>query len=281
MGTANESADNEPTGNEPADSKPTGSEPAARDAMALALDVACPQEALALANDLSEFFAVAKVGLELFTAAGPEIVTKLVDAGFKVFVDLKLHDIPTTVHRAAAQLGRLGVSYATLHAAGGAEMLEAGVEGLRAGAVETRGIGKAGPDSTSVPAALAVTVLTSTGLTSTGLVDPTQLQQLLTERARLASQSGCAGVVCAAADIKIIDSATAKSARLLKVVPGVRPAGASHDDQARVATPGEAIADGADLLVIGRAVTASSDPAGVAALISTEVKSAMSGLINS
>ncbi len=245
----------------------TTNESTARDAMALALDISNPQEALALAKDLSEFFSVAKVGLELFAAAGPEVAIKLRDAGFKTFVDLKLHDIPTTVHRAAAQLGRLGVSYATLHAAGGEQMLKAGVEGLRAGASES---------GTDMPAALAVTVLTSTGLTSTGLADTSELQNLLTKRAYLAWTSGCAGVVCAAADIGTVDGvAVAKSSRLLKVVPGVRQAGAALHDQARVTTPSEAITTGADLLVIGRAVTASPDPASAAASISAEVKSAI------
>ena len=246
--------------------KPHAAAPNARDAMALALDLPSPTQALALANELAQWFGVAKVGLELFSAAGPQIIIDLQAAGFKVFADLKLHDIPTTVRRSAQQLGRLGVSYTTLHTAGGAEMLAAGAEGLLSGAAEI----KSGKTSTSqsAPVALAVTVLTSTALPEQ------ELHRQLTERAQAASQAGCAGVICAAADIAVINAAS-EPKHLLKVVPGVRPAGTSADDQARVATPAEAITAGADLLVIGRAVTAAPNPAAAAAAIATEIQTAL------
>ena len=251
--------------------RPPGSPaPAARDSMALALDMPDPAQALSLAKELAPHFAVAKVGLELFYAAGPQVITDLQAAGFAVFADLKLHDIPNTVRKAAQQIGRLGVSFLTIHTSGGAGMLTAGVEGLLAGAAER----DAGADPTRpAPAALGVTVLTSTAIASQD-----ELRSQLTERARLASQAGCAGVICAAADIATINQATANQAtpsHLLKVVPGIRPAGTAADDQARVATPGDAIAAGADLLVIGRAVTAAPDPAAAATAITTEIQAAL------
>src|SRR5271165_3693096 len=126
--------------------------PVVRDRLALALDTDDLVDALRVARDLEPWFGVAKVGLELFSATGPEVVTAFVERGWKVFLDLKLHDIPTTVGRAARVLGALGATYVTLHAHGGVAMLRAGVEGLEIGAEQ------AGLDT---PAAIAVTVLTS------------------------------------------------------------------------------------------------------------------------
>src|SRR5579864_9208000 len=126
--------------------------PAVRDRLALALDTDDLVDALRTARDLEPWFGVAKVGLELFSATGPEVVTALVERGWKVFLDLKLHDIPSTVGKAARVLGALGASYLTLHAHGGVEMLQAGVEGLATGA-EQAGV--------EAPIAVAVTILTS------------------------------------------------------------------------------------------------------------------------
>ncbi len=213
---------------------------------ALALDTPDLDVAVGLAGDLHRWFGIAKVGLELFGAAGPPAVRTLSEMGFDVFVDLKLHDIPNTVGRAARALGTLGASYVTMHAAGGAAMLRAGVEGL-ASAPRPAG----GPP----PVALAITVLTS---------DVTATAGVLAERARRASGAGCGGVVCAAPDLATIGAA---APGLLRVVPGIRPSGAAADDQARVATPAAATAAGADILVIGRPVTAAPDPEGAAAAL--------------
>ena len=222
----------------------------ARDQLALALDVDDLVGALRLARRLRPWFGTAKVGLELYSAAGPDAIETLRDLGYQVFVDLKLLDIPTTVHRAARVLGSLGASYLTLHARGDAPMLRAGVDGLRDGAV-----GAGLPE----PVALAVTVLTS---------DSTAPPHILPRRVALAAEAGCGGIVCAAADLR---EARQLAPRLVKVVPGIRPAGTAHDDQARAATPQEAVANGADLLVIGRAVTRADDPEAAAAALADEL----------
>jgi orotidine-5'-phosphate decarboxylase len=221
----------------------------ARDRLALALDVDDLAVAVALADRLHPWFGVVKVGLELFAAAGPAAVEKLAAPDRLVFLDLKLHDIPTTVGKAARQIGRLGVGYVTLHTAGGIDMLRAGVEGLEAGAAE------AGPthDGAGRPLALGVTVLTS---------DPDA--SAFPARLAAAEAGGCGGVVCSVRELPAVK----EQSRLLAVVPGIRlPGGATHD-QARVGTPAEAIAAGADLLVVGRAVTGAPDPEAAAVALS-------------
>ena len=214
-----------------------------RPKLAIALDVDDLIMANRLARAVSPYFGVAKIGLELFSAAGPEAIGVMKDLGMDVFLDVKLHDIPTTVGKSARVLGALGVRYLTMHARGGPDMLTAGVQGLREGA------DAAGEDA---PTALAVTVLTS---------DDEAPDHVAPRRMRMAIETGCGGIVCAARDLA---DARAIGPRLVKVVPGIRPAGSPTDDQARSATPQEAIDGGADLLVIGRAVTRSDDPEGAA-----------------
>lgn len=253
----------------------------AREVLALALDVPTAVQARAMATELAQWFSVVKVGLELFVAAGPQIVGDLRSDGFKVFADLKLHDIPNTVNRTARQLGQLGVAYATLHAAGGAEMLAAGVDGLHEGAAtSSAGVRAAEPP----PAALAVTVLTSVAAAGPAMAGPAMAGSavadelaLLGQRTLLAMNARCAGVICAAADIETVEAQSAlfRPPPFLKVVPGVRPAGTATHDQARVTTPAAAIAAGADLLVIGRAVTDAVDPTAAALSISSEVTAAL------
>ena len=221
-----------------------------RDRLALALDVDDLVEAVRMARELRPWFAVAKVGLELFSAAGPDAVPALVDEGFKVFLDLKLHDIPTTVRKAARVAGELGATYLTLHAQGGSVMLRSGVDGLAEGAAA------AGLPATT---ALAVTILTS---------DADAPPHILGKRVATAVEAGCEGIVCAAADVA---EAKQLAPRLVAVVPGIRPAGADKDDQARAATPAEAFKNGADLLVIGRAVTHAADRAEAAAALVTQL----------
>jgi orotidine-5'-phosphate decarboxylase len=215
-----------------------------RDRLALALDVDDLAAAVALADRLHPWFGVVKVGLELFTAAGPAAVEKLARADRRVFLDLKLHDIPTTVGRAARQVGRLGAGFVTLHTSGGVDMLRAGVEGLEAGAAEAA--------AEAPPVALGVTVLTS---------DPDA--SAFPARLEAAVAGGCGGVVCSVRELPMVK----ERSRLLTVVPGIRlPGGAAHD-QARVGTPEETLAAGADLLVVGRAVTAAADPEAAAAAL--------------
>jgi len=214
-----------------------------RNRLALALDVDDIIPALRLARELSPWFGTMKVGLELYSATGPEAITTLVDLGVDVFCDLKLHDIPTTVGRAARVVGSLGARYLTLHTAGGPAMVRAGVEGLREGAA-----GAGAPE----PVALGVTVLTSEPEASTHLVQ---------QRVATGLDGGCQGFVCAASDIATVHQ-LAPSA--LVVTPGIRPEGAPADDQGRVATPRQAVDAGAGLLVVGRPVTRADDPVAAA-----------------
>ncbi len=225
-----------------------------RDRLALALDVDDLVVALRLAHRLRPWFGVAKVGLELFGAAGPETVSALVDEGYRVFLDLKMHDIPTTVARAARVLGAMGVEFTTVHTQGGQSMLRAAVSGMVEGA-EAAGA--------PAPCVLGVTVLTS---------DTDAAPEALASRSRWAASAGCGGLVCAASDLAVTRSA---APGLLTVVPGIRPAGTSNDDQARAATPAAAIRAGADILVIGRAVTAAGDPEAMAAAVVDEVAATM------
>src|SRR5688500_16344388 len=217
-----------------------------RNRLAIALDVDDLVEATRIARDVRQWFGVAKVGLELFSAAGPDTVVELTNLGYRVFLDLKYHDIPTTVRKAARVVGALGASYLTLHASGNASMLRAGVEGLAEGA-EAAG--------NAAPVALAVTVLTS---------EDTAPDQVLTNRVRAAVEAGCGGLVCAAGDVV---HARRLAPRLVTVVPGIRAAGGAEHDQARTSTPEGALAAGADLLVVGRAVTTAEDRAAAAAAL--------------
>jgi len=221
-----------------------------RQRLALALDLDDLVAAQRLARRLSPWFGVAKVGLELFSAAGPSAVQAMIDDGYRVFLDLKLADIPTTVRRSATVLGALGASYLTLHAFAGRAMLRAGVDGLAEGA------DRAGLEP---PCALAVTVLTS---------DADAPPHILGKRVSVAVQAGCGGVVCAASDVA---EAKQLAPRLLTVVPGIRQAGAPGNDQARVATAKAALAAGAGLLVIGRTVTAAADPEAAAAELAASI----------
>ena len=218
--------------------------PALRDRLAIALDVDDLVEARRMARELSPWFGVAKVGLELFCAVGPDAVATFLDGGMKVFLDVKLHDIPTTVEKAARVIGSLGVSYLTLHAMGGVVMLRAGVAGLAEGAARA---------DLPPPRALAVTILTS---------DAGAPPHILGKRVRAAVEAGCRGLVCATADVR---TAKLLAPRLTVVVPGLRPAGVASHDQLRAATPKAALDAGADLLVIGRAVSAAPDRAKAAA----------------
>ena len=220
------------------------SAPDVRNRLAIALDVDDLVEAIRIAKEVREWFGVAKVGLELFTAAGADAVVELQNAGYRVFLDLKFHDIPTTVRKAARVVGAVGANYLTLHASGGSTMLRAGVDGLAEGAAA------GGLDA---PTALAVTVLTS---------EDAAPDHVLTHRVRHALEAGCGGIVCAATDLVHVKQV---APRLTTVVPGIRAASAEHHDQARASTPEAALHAGADLLVVGRAVTAAGDRAQAAA----------------
>ncbi len=215
-----------------------------RHRLCLALDTDDLVEATRRARAIGPWFGSVKVGLELFVSAGPEAVAAMQALGLDVFVDLKLHDIPTTVNRAARVLGSLGVQYLTLHAHGGVDMLRAGVEGASEGA-EAAGV--------EAPRALAVTVLTS---------DDTAPSHILAKRIETAVLGGCTGLMCAGADVA---AARSQMPELFIAATGIRSVGDSHHDQRRVSTPGDAFAAGADLLVIGRSITEATDPVAIAA----------------
>jgi len=210
-----------------------------KEKLALALDVDDLVVGVRLARALQPYFGVLKIGLELYSAAGPEVIGTFQQMGYRIFLDLKLHDIPNTVHSAARVLGSLGVNYLTLHTAGGKDMVSAGVDGLLEGA-RNAGIGD--------PVALGVTILTS---------DPNSDVETMGERIQIAIDSGCRGLVCSAQDLTIV---TKKAPELIAVVPGIRPSGVQAHDQKKIATPSEALREGAGILVIGRAVTQAEDP---------------------
>ena len=217
--------------------------PRPADPLIAALDVSALEEAERLATLLSPHVGMLKVGLELAWGVGPEAVRRFAAHG-PVFVDCKLHDIPNTVERAAANVARLGVAMLNVHALGGEAMMRA----ARSGA--DRGASAAGVDP---PLVVAVTVLSSHA--GEGLASPASL-------AFEAKAAGLDGVVVSGEDVEDVRAACGEEFCL--VVPGIRPAGSNGHDQVRVLTPVEAIERGADYLVIGRPLTEAADPVGVA-----------------
>jgi len=199
-----------------------------------------------------------KVGLEAFSAHGPALVEELATLGPRIFLDLKLHDIPATVGRAAANCAACGASMLTVHAAGGRKMLEAAVEGARTGSTRDR------------PKVVAVTVLTS--------LDSAALRELGAEKtpeelvslwAGLAQESGLDGVVASAQEAAVLRRDFGSD--IVIVTPGIRPASSAADDQRRVVTPADAVRAGADVLVVGRPITRAEDPAAAALTIIAEM----------
>ena len=225
-----------------------------RHRLAVALDVPDLDRAEQLAKEVAPWFGVVKVGLELYSAAGPDAVAHMRALDLDVFADIKLHDIPTTVGRAARVLGRQGVRYLNFHAAGGIDMLRAGVEGLAEGARD-------GGHSHAIP--IAVTVLTS---------DPDA--RAFDDRLASAIEAGCGGVVCSVEEIGRVHAARPD---FVTIVPGVRFADGGNDDQARVGTPERVVRAGGNLLVIGRAVTRADDRRAAAQRASDAIVSALEG----
>jgi len=212
----------------------------------VALDYPDRASAEAMAARLDPTLCRVKVGKELFTRAGPDLVRALVQRGFDVFLDLKFHDIPNTTAAAVAAAAELGVWMVNVHASGGAKMMAAAREALVS----------FGNDA---PLLIAVTVLTSMDseqLHGIGLdVSPaTQVLRL----AKLAQNAGLDGVVCSAQETTLLRSELGRPFSL--VTPGIRPVGADANDQSRIATPADALAAGSDYLVIGRPITRSDDP---------------------
>ncbi|MBB5329270.1 orotidine-5'-phosphate decarboxylase [Tunturiibacter gelidoferens] len=226
--------------------------------LAVALDYPDAYQAMKLVDSLGQTCQWFKVGMELYYAAGNDMIRQLRDRGFDVFLDLKLHDIPNTVAGAVRSATKAGASLLTIHASGGAAMMTAAAEAAKA------------PGS---PRLLAVTVLTSMDaaqLAGTGITASPADQVL--RLAKLARQSGIDGFVCSAEEVASVRAATGSDALL--VIPGIRPTGADIGDQKRIATPTQAIAQGASMLVVGRPITQAADPGAVAENILDEIAQA-------
>lgn len=213
-----------------------------RDRLIVALDFPTQAKALTLVSILSGSVSIYKIGLQLYTSAGPEIVRAVATTGAGIFLDLKLHDIPSTVAKAVAAAGELGVQMLTVHLSGGRAMLEAAVE--------------ARPPGLSL---LGVTVLTSATaetLRETGVNSP--IEDQVVRLADLGKASGVDGLITSPHEVRILRERLGPEIKL--ITPGVRPAWAAADDQKRFTTPREAFENGADYLVIGRPITAQPDP---------------------
>lgn len=217
----------------------------------VALDFPTSGEALDLARELQPHVAGFKVGLELMMSEGPGVVATVASLGSPVFADAKLHDIPNTVAAAARALAGQGARWVTVHGSGGAAMVTAAVEGLREGSADA--------------GALVVTVLTSLDAEELVMAGVERsLNDQVVAMARLAAASGAEGVICSPREVEMVKAA---APNIAAVTPGVRPVGHAADDQARVATPTEAVEAGADYLVIGRPITRAEDPVGAALAI--------------
>jgi orotidine-5'-phosphate decarboxylase len=223
----------------------------------VALDLPDAASALAFAARVTPAQCRLKVGLELFTAAGPAVVSNLVARGFDVFLDLKYHDIPTTVARACAQAANLGVWMLNVHALGGMKMMQAARQAIGGAAHR--------------PLLIGVTLLTSHGdddMHDIGLPRGTALH--VERLAGLARTAGLDGVVCSPLEAAVLRRRFGRD--FLLVTPGVRPAGGAADDQSRTRTPAEAVAEGADYLVIGRPITRAPDPMAALEAINREIQ---------
>ncbi len=226
----------------------------------VALDYDNADAALAMAAQLDPAVCRVKVGKELFTIAGPDLVRKLVQSGFQVFLDLKFHDIPNTVAAAVRAAANLGVWMVNVHAIGGERMMLAAAEALA-------------PLGDDRPLLIGVTVLTSTAedeLAPVGVNRP--LKEQVIALAELAKKSGLDGVVCSAQEAEALKSACGSDFAL--VTPGIRPAGTDAGDQRRIVTPVDALHNGSDYLVIGRPVTGAKDPAAALKAIVADIENA-------
>ncbi len=223
------------------------------------LDFNTVEQALEFVEKLQPDLCRLKVGKELFTKAGPVLVEKLIKKGFDIFLDLKFHDIPTTVAKACAVAADLGVWMVNVHASGGSEMMSLAREEIE--------------KKSHHPLLIGVTILTSMNqeaLTELGI--QCSVEEQVMRLARLTSNAGLDGVVCSAHEVKMLRDNLGKEFKL--VTPGIRPAGSNKDDQKRVMTPAQAINAGSDYLVIGRPITQAADPGQALKDISEEISTA-------
>lgn len=219
----------------------------------VALDKPDAAAALALAAQLQGTGCWMKVGMELFYAAGPSVVRELKSRGFRIFLDLKMHDIPNTVRGGARSIARLGVDLFNVHGAGGIAMMSAAAEGVREAV--------AAGDAEHAPIVIAVTQLTSTSQSvlneEIGITG--QVEDAVVRYAQLARQAGLQGVVASPLEVAAVKAACGLG--FLTVTPGIRPRGAEAGDQSRITTPHDAVIGGTDYLVIGRPISAAPNPA--------------------
>ena len=235
-----------------------------KDKLIVALDVDTPAKALDLVKQLHHVAGMFKVGSQLFTAAGPQIVRDIIALNSKVFLDLKFHDIPHQVAGAARSAAQLGVSLFTIHASGGSEMMRRAAESVAEVSQQTGVRSRV----------LAITVLTSmdaTTLSDIG-VSSTPSESVM-RLVKLADAAGVDGVVASPQEIETIRS-TVSNPNFLVVTPGIRPDATANEDQKRVATPASAIAAGASYLVVGRPITGAPDPLAAAEQIAAEMQNA-------
>ena len=222
----------------------------------VALDFPDQQQAIDFSRKITPDQCRLKVGKELFTSAGPALVEELTAYGYDIFLDLKFHDIPNTVRQASSAAAKLGVWMLNVHAFGGSAMMQAAREGIEIVAQR--------------PFLIAVTVLTSmsaSDLQDLGITKP--LPEIVDQLARSALSNGLDGVVCSAREAPALRASIGDSALL--VTPGIRPDWASADDQQRIVTPQQALADGASYLVIGRPITRHKDPAQALEMITASI----------
>jgi orotidine-5'-phosphate decarboxylase len=235
----------------------------AKNKLIVALDVDTVQRARELFSALRETAGMFKIGMQLFTAAGPDIVREIIKGGGRVFLDLKYHDIPNTVAAAGVEAARLGVSIFNVHASGGSEMMRRTADAVTA-VSEREGLMR--------PKIIAVTLLTSADadvLVEVGVVN--NPQQQVTTLAQLAAASDLDGVVASPLEVTAIRAAVAREEFLI-ITPGIRPSGITANDQKRLMTPAGAIRAGADYLVVGRPIIEASDPTRAAREIIEEIE---------
>lgn len=218
----------------------------------VALDYPDADEARKLVKQLQGIPCYMKVGMQLFYSAGPQFVRELKEQGYKVFLDLKLHDIPNTVKGGAHSITRLGVDMFNVHAGGGLEMMKAAVEGVAAARAEQPGLPK--------PTVIGVTHLTSTSqeVLNQEIGIGLSIDYAVVKYANLAKQAGLSGVVASPLEVEMIKQACGDE--FITVTPGIRPAGSEIGDQSRVMTPKEAFDQGTNFIVIGRPITSASYP---------------------
>jgi len=226
-------------------------------AIIVALDYDNAKDALNFVDQIDPTLCQLKIGKQLFTVAGPELVRKLVNMNYRVFLDLKYHDIPNTVAQACVAAADLGVWMINVHALGGSRMMEAAAEALSRLASDR-------------PLLIAVTILTSMSdedLSEIGIQSSTASQVLTLSQ--LARKSGCDGVVCSAQEASILRKENGEN--FLLVTPGIRPKGSDTGDQRRIMTPQQALHNGSNYLVIGRPITQADNPIEALSIINTQI----------